>query len=62
MVTFLAACGVGLLGWAFGIEPRIRVIETRHLDLKELIGSKLDDIDRRLTRIERHMNGNLYKE
>lgn len=58
---FAAACLVGVVGWAIGINPRLSVIETRHADLKELIGSQLAETNRRLTRIETALNGALRR-
>lgn len=39
------------------LEGRVNAAEQRHIDLKELIGSQLGDINRRLSRIERTHNG-----
>lgn len=47
------------LMWGFRMEGRINIIDQRHIDLKELIGSRLTDIDGRLGRIERSLNGTL---
>jgi hypothetical protein len=62
LATFLASVGVGILGWAVMIEPRIRVMQTEHKDLKELIEWRLNSIDNRLERIERNLNGSLRRE
>jgi hypothetical protein len=55
----VAALSVGVLGWAVGIEPRIRVQKQEVIDLKELINVQLVNIDKRLERIERSLNGAL---
>lgn len=41
-------------------SPRISVLESRHTDLLTLINTKFEDMNRRLDRIERAMNGALH--
>ena len=43
---------MAVIGWAFNIHSRLSVVETRHQALLDLIGSKFDDLGRRLERIE----------
>ena len=50
--TVVASGAIMILGWMFGIEPRLRVMDQKHIALKELIDSKLDDMKDRLERIE----------
>lgn len=50
---------VGVIVWGVRQEGRITVAEKATTDLKELIGSKLDDLSRRLGRIESALNGTL---
>lgn len=55
---------VGSVGWisqkAFLLEKRVTIIETKQEDLPDLINAKFEDMNRRLDRIERNMNGH-YK-
>jgi hypothetical protein len=48
---------VGTVVWAIRLEGRVNAAEVRATDLKELIESKFDDLDTRLDRMERSMNG-----
>lgn len=74
LYPFLAACVVGVVGWAFGIDPKIRQVDAKidakialtdqkYIDLKELINTRFDGLekanDQRLGRIERALNGHL---
>lgn len=47
------------LVWALRLEGKVNVADQRGIDLKELIVVQLDSIDKRLSRIERSMNGKL---
>lgn len=63
--TVLGIMGSGIavvFGWAWRLESRMTVEEVARVAMKELIISKLEDIDRRLGRIERSMNGHLVRE
>lgn len=53
---------VGAVVWGVRLEGRVNAAEQRHLDLKELINSQLGDINRRLSRIERSINGHFRPE
>lgn len=53
-----SACLV-IIGWAFKINSQVAVLEQRDEDIKELLESRFDDVDSRLERIERAMNGAL---
>lgn len=46
-------------GWAIHISNRVAIVETQKQDLVTLVESRFDDVDRRLERIERGMNGHL---
>jgi len=69
---YLATLGTGILGWAFGIEPKIKAVDRKidsqvalldqkYADLKELINTRFDNSDDRLTRIETALNGSLRR-
>jgi len=55
--TFLA-----VIGWTIQLGTRVSVTESKYEDLLVLIDSKFEDLDKRLERIERAMNGYLKKE
>lgn len=63
---YISGTLVTMVVWAIRLEGRVKTQETltaqRHADIKELFGSKLDDIARRLSRIEVGMNGHLTRE
>ena len=47
---------------AVRLEGRVNTEAQKQVDLKELINTKLESIDRRLGRIEQAMNGALRKD
>jgi len=59
--TLIASTLIAVIGWAFGIEPRLKVLDQKHVDLKELLNVQLVSIDKRLERIENSLNGALHK-
>lgn len=70
IITVMGAAILGIFGWAFQLNSRVSVQETKHDDLKDLINTKMDalkdniefnynSISARLDRIERAMNGAL---
>lgn len=50
---------IGVFGWVFQLGSRVSILETQQPDLKELINTQFEDVNRRLDRIERAMNGQL---
>lgn len=70
VLGFLSSGLLGALGWILTLSPRITSIETKHQGLSDLIKDKIDalhklteiqfeNMDQRLSRIERSMNGHL---
>jgi hypothetical protein len=66
MASIIAGLSVFVFGqvvaglvWGLRLEGKVKVQEQYTTDLKELIITKLDGIDRRLIRIESSMNGKL---
>jgi len=68
--TFAASLAMGVVCWAFGIEPRLQRQDQKFIDyqtlqderwnsIKVLINTRHDATDKRLDRIERGMNGHL---
>jgi hypothetical protein len=60
--TILGVAGtafLGVLGWAVNLSNRVTIIETQQMDLRTLIESKFEEVNRRLERIENAMNGKL---
>ena len=56
--TLVGVLGTGMLGvitWCFRINSRVAVLEAGKSDLKELIGTKFDEVNRRLERIEERL-------
>lgn len=63
MAAIVGVLGTGLLaviGWVFTMSNRVAVLEADKVSLKELINVRLEDITRRLGRIEEKLeeNGN----
>lgn len=50
---------LGVFGWAFQISNRVTKVETQIEDLPKLINTQFAEVNRRLSRIERGMNGHL---
>jgi hypothetical protein len=61
-ISLGASWVIGVVVWAFRLEGRINTNEQRHLDLKELINTRFDALDRRLERVERTLNGKLVRD
>ena len=58
-VGVLGTAFLGSIGWAIHTNSRISVVETRHEGLEDLLHSHFAEVNRRLGRIERGMNGHL---
>lgn len=50
---------LAVVGWAAKLSNRVTALEAHREDLTTLINTRFDDVDRRLARIERVMNGKL---
>ena len=71
VVAGLLTLAVGSIGtWVWSISSKVTVLETKESttgllqnaqdsSLRELLKEKFDNIDRRLTRIERSLNGRI---
>ena len=59
IVSVLGLMFIGVFGWTIQLGNRVTTIEAQHLGLKELITEKFAEVNRRLERIERGMNGHL---
>jgi len=57
IVGVLGMAFLGVFGWTVQLGNRVSVIETQQASLKELIETKFEEVNRRLDRIERGMNG-----
>lgn len=63
MLGTLITLVVALIGWGARLEIKVATTAQQHEDLKELINSKFDGMDKRLERIERHvLNGSYGKD
>lgn len=62
LYIYITSVIIGALIWSVRLEGRITTGDQKTADVKELIGSQLLDISRRLDRIERGMNGHLPRE
>lgn len=62
-ITYLlGALTLGVFAWAFNINNRVTVLETKDDSLKELITIQFEAVKSRLDRIERGMNGRLPRD
>ena len=52
---------LGVIIWALRLEGRVNEQDIKHASLKELIETKFDNMDDRLERIERALNGALKR-
>jgi hypothetical protein len=59
LIGILGVAFLGVAGWMTNLGNRVSVIEAQFEALKELIETRFDDMDRRLERIEKSMNGRL---
>ena len=55
----IATMSFAVLGWAVSLTNRVSVLESRDKDFVTLIESKFTEVNRRLDRIEKAMNGKL---
>lgn len=62
VVGVLTTGFLGVVAWAFQLGTRMSVAESKYEDLVTLINTKFDEVNRRLGRIERVMNGHLREE
>ena len=51
---------VGTVAWVLQLGNRVTKLETKQEDLPTLLDTKFDEVNRRLDRIERGMNGFLH--
>lgn len=59
-VAGLLTLGVGsLAGWVWSISSKVTILETKEPGLKEILDVKFENLDQRLGRIERALNGSL---
>jgi len=58
-VGVLGTAFLGTVGWAFHMNSRVSVIETKYDGLEDLLNVHFVEVNRRLARIERGMNGHL---
>lgn len=49
---------LGIIAWAFQLNSRLAVVETKQEGFEQHILSKFDEISRRLERIETKIDGN----
>lgn len=59
LVSVLGLMFVGVFGWTIQLGNRVTAIETQQTGLRELINERFSEVNRRLDRIERGMNGHL---
>lgn len=62
LLSLLSAGLIGAAGFIFSISNRVTKVETKQEDLPTLINTKFEEVNRRLGRIERGMNGHLREE
>lgn len=64
IVAVVGTISTGVSGWALktvvNLSSRVAVLERAQDDQLTLIESKIDNLDKRLERIEKALNGNLY--
>lgn len=61
LAIFTVTSVLGATVWGVSQSGRISVLEQRQADMKELIEVKLENIDKRLQRIEVALNGALHR-
>ena len=59
LVSILGLMFIGVFGWTIQLGNRVTAVETQQAGLKELINQRFDEVNRRLARIEKGMNGHL---
>lgn len=59
VLGILGTAFIGVIGWTVQLGSRVSVLESRHVDLMTLINTQFREVNRRLDRIERAMNGHL---
>lgn len=62
IVGVLGAGLLGVIGWAFNINSSVEVLKTKHDGLITLIDTRFEEMNRRLDRIERALNGRVRAE
>lgn len=62
LITFTLAALFAIVVWAVRLEGRVNGLHLMQDGLKELLSSRFDEIDSRLDRIERSMNGHLHRD
>ena len=61
LAIFTVTSVVAVTVWGVHQAGRISVLEQKQADAKELLESKLEEISRRLGRIEQALNGALHR-
>lgn len=59
IIGVLGTALLAVVGWSFSLGTRVSVIESKHEDLLTLINTRFNEVDRRLGRIEKVMNGHM---
>ena len=61
LAIFTVTSVLATVMWGLSQSSRISVLEQKQVDTKELLESKLEEISRRLGRIELALNGALHR-
>jgi hypothetical protein len=62
VALFSSTAFAGCFAWFIHLGNRVTILETSEPAFKELMATKLDEVSRRLARIELAMNGHLSKD
>ena len=62
LYVYITSAVIGSIIWGIRLEGRVSTDDQKVTDLKELLISKLDSIDNRLSRIEKSYNGHLFRD
>lgn len=53
----IGAATLGIFAWAFSLNSKVAVLIQRDEDYKDLVNTRFDSVDHRLSRIESALNG-----
>lgn len=62
LLGFISTAILAIVGWIFHTNSKVNVTDQKYEDLKELIKALFTGLDKRLERMERSLNGSLYRE
>lgn len=61
-IVVISGMLLSVIAWAFTTQSRVSVLETKDIDLKKLIEVQFTAVNTRLDRIDKSLNGHLFKD